>query len=525
MTFSSSFIGFVRRTFFCFVLVLSSLGLEAAEYVPSPLTAGLRPLLDLSGEWRSDQGNNVVVPFVDEESSGMQLSRWLTLPGDRDKDKQLYLYIEAVAWHAEIYLNDHLLKVSEDPFAEHLIPIEKDWISPEGDHLRIVMDRNGQDFLMYPKPFIGIFRGVYLLETDTVSTLPVFSEPLAFADQAIVLAPWSEEHSFLKDEVVLGKYTRGLFAIPPDIPVFTPFRPSNAALAELEASGRKLLFSVEGVDSIAFYNAYPMARKPEILHPEFWRMGNERPTSEYGQFQSWTELRMPKTGPLNRVALLSLLLLPVLGLLVVRLGIPKVYDSLPEYLSRTKIFLELIGNNKYLKTGQRFLMNLVRISVVSAAVSLFLYYLSESGSLYRLNVWSDSSVLYEFLSGNDLSAFEILGFTFLVLLAMNVGKYFLLNMAGGIFRLNSFSATVQALDVFSSFPLNLLPLLPLVFIFFVDYEIGSILLIVFYVFFFAFLLRRIILIFTGISRLFSFSVSLKFLYICTFEILPWVLLL
>lgn len=508
-----------------FLFIGGSGNIDAKGMHHSPLTSGMKPLVDLTGEWRSSQGRNVQIPFLERETSEMQLTRWLKIPEEHQPGKQLYLYLEGVSWTAEIYLNDQLLKVTQDPFAEHLLPLNEDWLHSGGDQLRINLSRDGADYSLYPEHFLGIHRSVYILESDTANSFIPQLEMISFASKAVVLAPWSEKELFLNDTNVIRKYTEGLFSIPKNVPVCLPFRPSNAALGILAEMKIPVLFSVEGADSLAFYNSYPMARKPEILQPDFWREANHRPGKGYGKFQSWEELRLPKTKDLNRFALLSLLLLPVLGMLAIRLGIPRVYDHLPEYLSKTKIYLELIGNNKYLKTGQRFLMNFVRITVTGATISLFLYYLNGSGSLAKLNMWSETSILYDLLSGSEYSAIEILGLTLVVLLVINSLKYMMLNMVGGIFRLNSFSATMQSLDIFASFPLNLLPLVPLVFIFFVDSGVGEILLVVWYVFFLAFLVRRIILIYAGMSRLFSFSTSLKFLYICTLEFLPWVLLL
>ncbi len=509
----------------CLLLVVTGRPVEAADFVPSPLTRGMKPLVDLTGEWSSSEGKKIQVPFADPEAREMQLSRWLRLPEDHDPGKQLYLYLEGLSWTSEIYWNDHLLKVSQDPFAEHLLPIENDWIHPAGDQLRIHLSSEGADYILYPEHFLGIHRGVFILESDKVQVDLPQPEVVSFTSKAVVLAPWSESDLFLDDVKVIKMYTEGLFSIPKHIPICLPFRPSNAAYKMLGESGIPVLFSAKGADSLAFYNYYPLARKPEVLHPDFWRGADLRPGKGYGSFQNWEELRMPRGEDLDRFALLSLLLLPVLGMLAIRIGIPRVYDHLPEYLSKTKIYLELIGNNKYLKTGQRYLMNFVRITVTGATISLFLYYLNSSGDLIRLNIWSEESLLYGVLSGNSFSALEIMGMAMLVLVIVNMLKYLLLNMAGGIFRLNNLAATVQALDIFASFPLNLLPLVPLIFIFFVDSSVGEILLIIWYVLFLVYLIRRFILIYAGLSRLFSFSASMKFLYICSLEILPWVLLL
>ncbi len=497
---------------------------EAANFVPSPLTSGLKPLVDLTGKWSSVKGG-IEVPFIDMEATEIQLSRWIILPEDQDPDRQLYLYLEGLAWTSEIYWNDQLLKVSQDPFAEHLLPIDYDWIHPTGDQLRIHLSLEGTDYSLYPEHFLGIHRAVFILEKDTAQFQLSYPEVVSYASKAVVLAPWQEKNAVLNDTEVFSRYTNGLFAIPKNIPVCLPFRPSNAALKILAESGIPILLSAEGADSLAFYNYYPLACKPKTLFPEFWRGPDLRPGKEYGSFQGWKELRMPKVKDPDHLTLLCLLLLPVFGMLAIRIGIPRVYESLPEYLSKTQIYLELIGNNKYLKTGQRFLMNFVRIILTGVTISLFLYYLNLSGILERLSVLSEESFLYQVLSGSSFSALEIMGLSIFVLLIVNTLKYMLLNVAGSVFRLNNFSPTIQSLDIFASFPLNILPLLPLIFISFADVRVGEVLLIIWYIFLFIYLIRRFILIYTGLTRLFSFPTSLKFLYICFLEILPWILLL
>jgi hypothetical protein len=81
------------------------------------------------------------------------------------------------------------------------------------------------------------------------------------------------------------------------------------------------------------------------------------------------------------------------------------------------------------------------------------------------------------------------------------------------------------LDVFAAYPLNLVPMLPATFIFFLDPLVGSVILRIWALLFLLYGIRRVWLIYTGLGRLFQISVSLKILYICTLEILPWLLLI
>lgn len=505
-------------------LAMASMG-KGSGLVPSALTSGLKSVEDLQGNWFGPDGKVTAVPFVDEQLSQLDLFYRFDLPLEGYQEEQFYLYFEAVAWSAEVYLNGFLLKVTKDPFAEQLLPLERKWLLSQGNKVRVVMNSKGKERALYPQPFLGIHRQAHILVTDVEAEIVPEPEYSMLARKAMLLAPWSEEGGYQDDLSTVKRCAKGIFAMPSDLPICLAFRPSNASMQWLVASKRTLVFVPEGIDSLGFYNSYPIGGGARVLHPEFWRDNTFRPKGGYGKFQSWDELKAPRTGKDNRVALLSLMLVPILGLLVIRLGLPRVYETLPEYLGKTKIYLELIGNNKFLKSGQKLLMGLIRLLITTTALTLYVYFLSESGSLDRLNILSENSIPYQFFQEGSSSAFEIFGVIFLVILLCNGLKYVLLDLAGGIYRIGGLASSIQALDVFASFPLNLLSILPLAFLFFTEPEIATVMLWVWYGLFLVYMVRRVILIYAGISRLYSFSASLKFLYICTLEILPWLLLL
>jgi hypothetical protein len=114
---------------------------------------------------------------------------------------------------------------------------------------------------------------------------------------------------------------------------------------------------------------------------------------------------------------------------------------------------------------------------------------------------------------------------FAVVGGLSILKYFLLGFIATVYRVHSFSPTIQNLDIYASFPLNLLPVVPGAAIFFMNAEQGAILLVVWYCLMAIHWLRRIYLMSFGLSRLFPLSLSLKILYICTLEISPWIFLL
>mgnify|MGYP000933664447 FL=1 len=93
---------------------------EGIPYYPSPLTSGLAVVVDLQGIWTDENDNRHVVPFDLFDREEMEIKCSFSLPQFERLQDTLYLYLEAVAWSSEIFLNQKLLAVTEDPFEEHL---------------------------------------------------------------------------------------------------------------------------------------------------------------------------------------------------------------------------------------------------------------------------------------------------------------------------------------------------------------------------------------------------------------------
>lgn len=495
------------------------------RYFPSPLTSGLGAVMDLQGIWFDAHGNRHLVPFNLFDRDEMELKRNFDLPAYDQLQDTLYLYLEAVAWSSEIFLNERLLAVTEDPFEEHLLPLKKEWLKPGGNLLVIRLSTQGLVFPWYPDRFLGIFRQALILQADDEPFTVRFSETVAKASKAALLAAWEPGRQYLNDTMIVRQLGAGLFAYPYPDPVTFPFRPSNRAQAILAELGWKVLPNPAAADSLAAYNAYPYAQEADHKHLLFWRDGMLRPTSRYDHYQSQASITHPTLLPPDRTALLIFLLVPVLCMVSLKLIAPRAYGSLGEYVTKTKIYLELIADNKFLKAEQRWLMNLLRMVVTAVTVALFLYYVELSGSRAMLNIFATHSLLFRALQGGTVPLWQLFVEALVLVAGLNLMKYFLFNTIGTVFRVFNLSASIQNLDVFASFPLNLVPYLPASFIFFLEPAVGEIVLRVWGLLFLLYGSRRVVLLYNGLSRLYQVSGSLKILYICTLEILPWMVLI
>lgn len=497
----------------------------AIPFYPSELTAGMRPVLDLHGEWVDADNQRVAVPFQDPVREDILLHRSFALPGLDALPDTLFLYFEGVAWSSEIYLNGRLIAITEDPFAEYLFTVDKQYILPEANRLEVRLSRAGQDFYLYPEHFIGIFRQVLFLVADPAGPFPALPQVARDPSHALVLAPWTKAQGYLQDTLAISSLLDGFFSVPKGAVVYFPFRPSSRAMALAAKCGARIVPVGVMPDSLGFYNAYPVNHSNQSLLTPFWRKEDQRPASDYGRYLSEAEVKASHVMPLDKLALLIFLLMPVLIMLLLKLFLPRIFSALPEYITRSNIYMELIVSSKFLKEEQRLVMNLVRIFFFATTLSLYLYYLSVTGSWERLNVLSANSMLYATYAGTNYSLYVIFLQIFGVTLGLTLLKYFILNLTASVYRLHNLGSVVQNLDVFASFPVNLLPIIPGAVIFFLDADQGSIGLTIWYVLMVIYILRRIVLTYTGLGRLFQLSTSLKILHICTLEISPWIFLL
>lgn len=498
---------------------------KEVEFFRSEVTGGLAPILDLRGKWVDVDEGSITVPFCDQKKKRRDLGRVFDLPGYAALPEKLFLYFEGLSWSAEVRLNGALLAVTEDPFAEYLLPLQKEWLHPVGNQLEVVLRETGPSKPLFPGRFLGIYRQVFILGPDSLNRTARVPRKAISAKRAVVVAPWTATEGIVHDTQAVAQALQGIFAYPDPDPVYFPFRPSAQSMELAARLGVTVLLDIAGADSICFYNRYPVSPEAGAFFGRFWRDEKNRPTEVYGKYFSVDSLEHRDLASPDKVALLILLLGPVLMMLLLKLITPRIYSSLPEYLTKTKIYLELIAGAKFLKDQQRWAMNLTRMVFTSVFVSLYIYYVSLSGDWTRLNIVSSESFLYHYFEGSTPSLLQIFLQVLGVVVGLNLFKYFMLNLSGSIFRVFGFSATLQNLDIFASFPLNLLPIIPGAVIFFLEADTGHILLHVWHALILIYFIRRLILVFNGLTKLFQFSTGIKILYICSLELAPWIFLI
>lgn len=500
------------------VIFFTTVTLCAQPYYSRPETQGLEPLQSLSGTWLDEEFHLCQVPFWDSTAAPHLLSRRFTL--SPQPAEPLWLAFEGVAWNASITLNGRLLCLISDPFAFTLVPLDPSWLTTEGSNLlEVEMNAEGPLREWYPERFTGIFRPVWLLH----GPLRAGPAPQALpADKVLVLAAWSELHGPMDDslrfEQMLGEIAAsGQHAVVP------AFAFSSQQLAQLGAHHLSLAAPPDEWDQLAFYNYWPARRASLHSATPFWTVAGRR-SQFFGHYVPMERLQRAPAQPLNHLAVFFFIALPVLGMALMRAASERIYDSLIQFLTKPKIFLEMITSSKFMGQWESWLMNLFRIALSALFTALVLYYVTLYHQWGRVNLLSSESLVYQFLSSGYASLYYLFLMAMLWLVVINLVKHLVLSFAGQVFRGGTLNSTVVSLDIFASFPLNLLMLVPAVFLFFADAGWEVVPVVTLCGLYGLFVLRRLVTLYQGLGRVAGVSGSAKILYICAFEILPWLIL-
>lgn len=515
-----------NKTFLCFLLLLAGFcggSSWAQSFEQGELTTGMQELENLSGYWYTEDREELrQIPFTEEENQLNLVKPIKTRPSSRLPDT-LYLYFEGVAWRAEIYLNDRLLAITKDPFQEYLFPIPQSLLNTGENLLVVRMKQEGPSIDFYPDKFIGIYRPCYLL-APTGTYGPVVKQKVQeSASKVLIYAPWSPETGFLPDTGTFSQALDTAIALGSQY-VHYAFEPPSSYKRLAAKKGIIRVESLAKCDSVAFLNTYPILGLPRNVHPWFWLDEKGERSEVAGTYQSWKKAKFGLAESPNRVFLLIFLLVPLLGLVLLKFVGPKTWSFLLDYLIKVKFFLDLIRNGKFLKNLSSILINLYGLILMAVCISIFLYFLQASGRIETLNILSAESLLFRIMLNGGFSLPELFlgALVFLVVLAglkSSISYTFSL-----LYGINTLTPTLQNLEIISTFPLNILLMLPTGALFFIQPELAWASAIVWQILFLIILLRKVITQYAGLSYIFQFSATLKILYICGLEIMPWVLL-
>lgn len=477
-------------------------------------------ILNLTGPWVSESGLIRNVPFWETEKEHLLLRKHFTV---QDTFQNMCIYFEGLAWTSDIYLNGRLLLIHNKPFEPVIIPIENHWLSPVQNELVVHMTSAGIDTDWKHMHALGIHRPVWILADCSLLNQAEKKPPMNTPDSFIVYSPVSSgflyhipQERLIRDIRILStqKVRDVYFSVTPDWEVLNAFH----------KAGFNRIYTVPYHGIAIWFNAWPTVKTQYLNANIFWFNNRSYPTDAFNTWRSVQDL-YTCTRKHDNFVILLILMFPLLGLLILKLSHSQLFNAIPQWILRDRLENELISDRKFLRSGQNALMTLNHLLIMAGSIAFIIYF---------LQVKCLDTTYFTFNGGESLfNHFLFAGFhpvvqfiiVFSALLMMLMIKLLFLKFISLVFRKHFMTGVYLDLQILAGFPMNMILLAFSVYVFY-SFDIQFFILFNIWIgIMIALCLRHIWLLFKGMYHMYHFHPLLIFLYICAFEILPWLIVL
>ncbi|MEZ4772055.1 MAG: hypothetical protein R3D00_02655 [Bacteroidia bacterium] len=464
-------------------------------------------------------GRKEKIPFIfplDHASFNCRFSMPECLP------EELYLYFEGFAWEGEVILNGHYLGFFAKPFESYSIRVDSQWLQTENNLLQLNLSK-GKLYELYPQQFVGIFRSVWFLTKAQLAEIGKSTMPeVVHADTVAIVAPYfrtSGGYSFEEFPAAQNLQPLRKYGVRH---IYFPFAPDRKFEAFCAQNGFIRVRSLEKASRICIVNACPWepATYPWKFLP--WLDINGNRTTDYGEFFPVKGYSPSVFTGENRFALSMLMLMPLIFLFLIKLASPGFFYSLSGMLFKPKLYLDSSMESGGAQQGLLLLLHTFRLASMSAVLALGIYIISLHHDWQLLSLIREPSLMHQLFyktSGFSLILFKSAA----AVLGWFIVKHMMIVLIGRIFKIKGMTDGLLNLEIVGTYPIILM--LPLALLAFLTAEgagfgiIGvglAVLGLIYYV-------RRLYVLFVGLNRLFGFSLGMKILYICTFNIFAYLI--
>ena len=503
---------------FRFWVVLFLMAISFPLMAKDTLTYELEALWALDQEWVDDEGNKLTIPFWDVEKSSWEVTHTFSLPCI--PEDTVYLWFERLIWQAEIEFNQYYVNVSRTPFQGFSIALAPEWFQEENT-LKVTLIQ--VDFReMYPPRFLGILEGVYLLDKPQLHQWEMdILTRVDTADTVAVIAPYYGEQVYDFDrELAL----RNLMPVVNEqiSHVYFAYEPDRELLYLCKELGLLRVDSLTEHTKVAWIHAYKYEASTFPYPTDFWldEKGNRR--DGYGSYIGVKQATIREDQQGYSFGLILMMCFPILGLFIMKLLNPAFIQSLIGLFVSPKLFIDTFVESTYSNLGLLFILILMKVLALAMFLSLLLYYVGMENQWGILSMLKTSSLAGNFFYGTP--TLSGLFWKSLLLLSGWVGfQYVLLSVIGAVYRIKNLAMGVFNLEIVGGYPLILFLSIPLSLMFFSPVLWGGAWKWALLLLLFTYFLRKIYVQYVGLDRLFTFSYGMKILYICAFNMLPYII--
>jgi hypothetical protein len=484
---------------------------ENASYVDSSYY-----LLKIEEGW-THQGRPLSIPFSFASLDEAVLKSTFILPDSFPAP--LFLHIERASWDVEIEINGRYLAVSEHPFRPFSVALDSAWLMKGENQIQVRLSK-GESCYLCPRQTLGLYRPLYLMTQSQVARLekPVM-KTVTGADTVGVVAPFYRRGGYAFD---LFEATRTLLPLiqSPYKYIYFSFEPDRQLKILCRELGLVRVESIADSTAIGLVNYYPYEASNFPWTRTFWIDGKGRRTPVYQNFRMTHHYVRDLDLSENRNLIILLTFFPLIAFVVLKLLGAGFFESQGALLFNPKLYIDSSLNNSDTQQGWLVILQFFRLLGLTISTSLFIYFIKLTHQWELITIFRDVSLTKSFFYSST-SLTEILLRSFMIIFTWFVLKHVIILLIGSAFRIKGMFGGVMNLDILGSYPLIILLPIPASLMLFWGGPNPYLALGLMGFCGMIYMARKLYIIFLGLNRLFGFPSTMKFLYICTFNIFPY----
>ena len=500
------------------------LGFSASLLAQEPVETAtpIPPVFSISKLVDQSDKHAVEIPFFHPTSGETEEFRFTWNPNCELQDS-LYFLLRGVAWVADLYLNGKFISSHNQPLSNWWIALPPDWILPAENTFTLRLYGEGY-FPNYPQRFNGLLYPIEMYEQPPSHLF----EPVDFTahktkdwDSVWVWVPYfGKNNGPIYDSTIAQQNLSHILQSRVKC-VHFPFSPPIELIELLEEAGLRYVDTLRPPLRLAMLNTFPYEEISFTLPRSFWLDKEGKRTALYGQFIPW-EKAVVHEDPLEPgLGTLSILLFPLFALLVVKFANPSFYYSILRIFTQPDKYIDSLQEASPGNSGFSFIVLFINLISVSVLVFLFVYLIHRSEAWEYIQFFREDNLLTQVFYPTQYASSLFIRSLVVVSLGFLL-KYLLLGLLGSVFSIRNMASGSINLDIITNFPYLQFLSIPLILVLISpgsQYMYGGLFIFLGIIFF----LRKLYTYFYGLERLFDFSLGVKILYICAFNILPYII--
>lgn len=480
--------------------------------------------LDITQGWATPQGKRVSFPWRLEGGQVQAFHKTISIPDsvlDLVKGDSLYFWVEGVSWEAEIVINGQYWAVRQTEGASWIVGIPMSVWREERLEL-ILTIRLGKPNAFSPTPTLWVKPPICLLTRDQLDAFKPEEPEFVTGVDSVAIVP-----AFYRSEGWEFDGFEALRTLQPILDlrlrnIYFPF-PADRRLKKIcKQYGLRQVASLPEDGTVMWAAEYPFAAGMSPL-PEAWWLDEEaNRTKNYGVWLSMDRLVQLPGEPDGREGIVFILLGILLLLLFLKIFLPGMFGLQVGWLLPGSSGTNAGGDLSASLPGPLWLWITMKWLLWGLVITLGTLMLRDQGVWLSIRPDVTPGLAWRWLSiGNWLPGLIVR--SILLIIGIDLIRYVLSFVGGIAFSLPTLVQAVGRLDMLSSFPLVYLMGIPWAAAMLYP-EYGNLGVWLGGIFMVIHLLRMALVTASGLQQFFGFSAASIFLYICSLNVIPYLLL-